>query len=450
MPTFDGEQYIDRIKLVSNQDLAVSAIQTSELSACDLTGKELQVVLGSLTGQAIDFTKYPTSLNVTVSGAATATYNMPLTTGSVPALDYDTLVIDNDFDFNPGTYTIKAWIGTPIDKVLTNDTLTQTIVMNPSLNVVAQQNTGGNQATNCIGVGSQVYQVVTITNNGNMDMEDIDLTMNIYDINGVLMTTYTDTIEGLFAINDSVVKTFADAYTVPGDEMYTVEVIANPACNANLTFDNVVTECVDQSDIEVTSIINPTDGVAQGTSVKVTVRVSNNHPNEDAQGIVLHAIVSHADGTEIANWTETMNDITAGAYIDYEFPQAFTVPQEDDFVITAFVNNVDTKIDNDTLVATIRTNVGIHNGDADGISLSQNVPNPADNQAAVRYSIPQDGTVTFSILNVAGQVLYTQEVEAVAGTNSIVFNTENLAAGIYFYTMDFQGQRLMKKMVIRK
>ena len=126
------------------------------------------------------------------------------------------------------------------------------------------------------------------------------------------------------------------------------------------------------------------------------------------------------------------------------------VPQEDDFVITAFVNNVDTKIDNDTLVATIRTNVGIHNGDADGISLSQNVPNPADNQAAVRYSIPQDGTVMFSILNVAGQVLYTQEVEAAAGTNSIVFNTENLAAGIYFYTMDFQGQRLMKKMVIRK
>ena len=145
-----------------------------------------------------------------------------------------------------------------------------------------------------------------------------------------------------------------------------------------------------------------------------------------------------------------MNDITAGAYIDYEFPQAFTVPQEDDFVITAFVNNVDTKIDNDTLVATIRTNVGIHNGDADGISLSQNVPNPADNQAAVRYSIPQDGIVMFSILNVAGQVLYTQEVEAAAGTNSIVFNTENLAAGIYFYTMDFQGQRLMKKMVIRK
>ena len=44
---FEGEQYIDRIKLVSNQDLAVSAILTSELSACDLTGKELQVVLGS-------------------------------------------------------------------------------------------------------------------------------------------------------------------------------------------------------------------------------------------------------------------------------------------------------------------------------------------------------------------------------------------------------------------
>ncbi|MBO4580732.1 MAG: T9SS type A sorting domain-containing protein, partial [Bacteroidales bacterium] len=91
-----------------------------------------------------------------------------------------------------------------------------------------------------------------------------------------------------------------------------------------------------------------------------------------------------------------------------------------------------------------------NDGENDGISLSQNVPNPADNQAMVRYSIPQDGAVMFTILNVAGQVIYTEEVEAAAGTNSIVFNTENMAAGIYFYTMDFQGQRLMKKMVIRK
>ncbi len=447
---YDGEQYIDRIRLLSNQDLAVGAIQTSELSACSYTGKELQVVLSCLTGQAVDFSKYPTSLVVTVSGAVTANYNIPLNSGTVPALDNDTIVVDNNFDFIPGTYNVKAWLGSSIDKVLTNDTLTQSIVVNPTLTVAAQQVTGGNDATNCIGIGTQVNQVVTVTNSGNMDMEDIELTMNIYDINGVLTNTYTDTISGLLAVNDSVVKTFAEAYTVPDDEMYTVEVVANPACNTALTYNNVITECVDQNDIEVVSILYPENGVAQGSSAKVTVRVANNNPNEDAQGVVLHVIVANADGSEIANWTETLNDISAGEYTDYEFPQSFTVPAADNFTVTAFVNNIDTKASNDTLVATIATNVAVNEADANGMSLSQNVPNPANSHAVVSYSIPEDGSVVFTILTVTGQVLHTQSTEALAGKNSIEFNTENLASGVYFYTMDFQGQRLVKKMVIKK
>ena len=58
--------------------------------------------------------------------------------------------------------------------------------------------------------------------------------------------------------------------------------------------------------------------------------------------------------------------------------------------------------------------------------------------------------MVFTLTTVTGQVIYTTTQEVAAGHNSVEFNTESLAAGIYFYTMDFNGQRLTKKMTIRK
>jgi hypothetical protein len=367
-------------------------------------------------------------------------------------LDYDTLVIDNNFDFNPGTYYIYAKIQTSIDKVTANDVLRDTIIINPSIDVVATQVTGGNDNTNCIGVGSQVNQVVALENNGNMDMEDVILTLNVYDITGAKVQTIEDTLAGLFAINQTTTHTFAEAYEVPADAMYNVEIVASPMCNATLTYTDVVTECVDQSDVEVTAFINPADDEtcsSVGTNIKVKVRVSNNHPDEDVQGVVLNVVVS-TNNTQIASWTETLSDISSDSYIDFEFPQGFNVPEEADYTIVAYVNSIDTKSSNDTLSMTKCTDLGLAEQEGDVMFLGQNIPNPAKSQTVVNYQVPTEGTVVFTLTTVTGQVIYTTIQEVEAGRNSVEFNTENLAAGIYFYTMDFNGQRLTKKMTIRR
>ncbi|MBQ4478397.1 MAG: T9SS type A sorting domain-containing protein, partial [Bacteroidales bacterium] len=449
---FDGEQFIDRIKLTSNQDLAVEEMIIPTLTPCDFTGKELSISLGSLTAQNINFESYPTTLQVNITGTITQSYNISLNTGIIPGLDYDTLVLDNNFDFNPGTYYVYAKILTSIDKVAANDVLRDTIIVNPSIDVAATQVTGGNDNTNCIGVGSPVNQVVTLENDGNMDMEDVILTLNVYDITGAKVQTIEDTLAGLFAVNQTTTYTFAEAYEVPADAMYNVEIVANPMCNASLTYTDVLTECVDQSDVEVTAFINPTDDEtcsSVGTNIKVKVRVSNNHPDEDIQGVVLNVVVS-ANNTQIASWTETLSDISSDSYIDFEFPQGFNVPSEADYTIVAYVNSVDTKSDNDTLSMTKCTDLGLAEQTGDVMFLGQNIPNPAKAQTVVNYQVPTEGTVVFTLTTETGQVIYTTTQEVEAGRNSVEFNTENLAAGIYFYTMDFNGQRLTKKMTIRK
>ena len=452
LPQFDGEQYIDRIKLTSNQDLAVEEMIIPTLTPCDFTGKELSISLGSLTAQNINFESYPTSLQVNITGATTQSYNVPLTSGTIVGLSHDTLVLDSNFDFNPGTYYVYAKVMTSIDKVSANDVLYDTIIINPSIDVAATQVTGGNDNTNCIGVGSMVNQVVVLENDGNMDMEDVILTLNVYDITGAKVQTIEDTLAGLFAINQTTTHTFAEAYEVPADAMYNVEIVASPMCNATLTYTDVVTECVDQSDVEVTAFINPVDDEtcsSVGTNIKVKVRVSNNHPDEDIQGVVLNVVVS-ANNAQIASWTETLSDIASDSYIDFEFPQGFNVPSEADYTIVAYVNSVDTKSSNDTLSMTKCTDLGVIDQDANAMFLGQNIPNPAKAQTVVNYQVPTEGTVVFTLTTVTGQVIYTTTQEVAAGRNSVEFNTENLAAGIYFYTMDFNGQRLTKKMTVRK
>ena len=452
LPQFDGEQYIDRIKLTSNQDLSLESMFVPELTPCDYTGKELGIIMGSQTAQNINFEAYPTTLQVNITGDTVLSYNIPLNSGIIPGLDYDTLVIDNNFDFNPGTYYIYAKIMTSIDKVAANDVLRDTIIVNPSIDLVATQITGGNDNTNCIGIGSHVNQVVALENDGNMDMEDVILTLNVYDITGAKVQTIEDTLAGLFAINQTTTYTFAEVYDVPEGAMYNVEIVANPMCNASLTYTDVLTECVDQSDVEVTAFINPTDDEtcsSVGENIKVKVRVSNNHPDEDIQGVVLNVVVS-ANNAQIASWTETLSDISSDSYIDFEFPQGFNVPEEADYTIVAYVNSVDTKSSNDTLSITKCTDLGVIDQDANAMFLGQNIPNPAKAQTVVNYQVPTEGTVVFTLTTVTGQVIYTTTQEVAAGRNSVEFNTENLAAGIYFYTMDFNGQRLTKKMTVRK
>jgi hypothetical protein len=82
------------------------------------------------------------------------------------------------------------------------------------------------------------------------------------------------------------------------------------------------------------------------------------------------------------------------------------------------------------------------------IHMAQNIPNPANNYTVVTYEIPVDGQAVFSIYTINGQLLFSQTVEAKSGLNTLELNIGNLAEGIYFYFLEFHGQRIVKKLNI--
>jgi hypothetical protein len=84
------------------------------------------------------------------------------------------------------------------------------------------------------------------------------------------------------------------------------------------------------------------------------------------------------------------------------------------------------------------------------LSVSQNTPNPANDQTLITYSVPEVGQVTFSVYSMTGQLISSQSTTAKTGENTLEFKTNTLSSGLYFYTMEFNGHRIVKKMSVKR
>jgi hypothetical protein len=156
-----------------------------------------------------------------------------------------------------------------------------------------------------------------------------------------------------------------------------------------------------------------------------------------------------------SSFSETIEQIMDMSDSVYTFATPYTVPDDTvSYSIRVYIESQDMYRYDDTLYLERTTYKEIENSitafDGRGISLSQNIPNPANDNTVIHYSVPTDGSVTFNVYSISGQVLYSQTVETTFGAHSIELNTSDLAAGMYFYSMEFKGQRLIKRMVIER
>ena len=87
---------------------------------------------------------------------------------------------------------------------------------------------------------------------------------------------------------------------------------------------------------------------------------------------------------------------------------------------------------------------------ADRWSVGQNVPNPAAELTRIPYVIPEAGVLTLRIMGMNGQVLYREDVNAEAGNGDIRVNLSDLAAGVYYYSVEYRGERIVKKMNVTR
>ncbi|MDY0016750.1 MAG: T9SS type A sorting domain-containing protein [Candidatus Delongbacteria bacterium] len=81
--------------------------------------------------------------------------------------------------------------------------------------------------------------------------------------------------------------------------------------------------------------------------------------------------------------------------------------------------------------------------------LYQNYPNPFNPETTIGYSLKNDCDVKLTVYNYKGQVaneLVNGRKER--GHHTVTFNADMLSSGVYFYTLEADGKKLIRKMVM--
>ena len=109
------------------------------------------------------------------------------------------------------------------------------------------------------------------------------------------------------------------------------------------------------------------------------------------------------------------------------------------------------QVDNDGTVKTYNESQVTVGAATKALSLS-NYPNPFNPTTTLEFSVPNDGKTTVKIYNVLGQEVVTAfSGEAKAGQfQHATFDGSKFSSGVYFYTIENNGQRMVKKMLMMK
>ncbi|MFC1692863.1 T9SS type A sorting domain-containing protein [Candidatus Latescibacterota bacterium] len=83
--------------------------------------------------------------------------------------------------------------------------------------------------------------------------------------------------------------------------------------------------------------------------------------------------------------------------------------------------------------------------------LDKNYPNPFNPMTTIPFSLPESGMVTIEVYSILGQrVKVILDEYMSTGHHSVVFKADNLANGIYFYTIKANGFKKAKSMLLLK
>ena len=83
-------------------------------------------------------------------------------------------------------------------------------------------------------------------------------------------------------------------------------------------------------------------------------------------------------------------------------------------------------------------------------SLSQNYPNPFNPSTMIKYDIPNDAVVKVKVYDILGKQVFGLDEFKKAGSYEVQFDGANLASGMYFYSVEANGFKETKKMVLLK
>jgi hypothetical protein len=179
---------------------------------------------------------------------------------------------------------------------------------------------------------------------------------------------------------------------------------------------------------------------------------ANNFTNgETAFHHVLRKMIPSANGTTVnlSNGTQyTTSEDYSYTLSSVPFPSqgSFDLHAQSEQEIVVFVQASDGEI----LNAAISVGETLEQDElASEIGLSV-YPNPAYDMANIQFELNESAVVTVELVNTVGQVVYTNNLGEVNGTQKVQLNTADVAAGMYLVNIKVDGKVNTKRISIVK
>jgi hypothetical protein len=378
-------------------------------------------------------------LTLNISGAKTLSYKDTLT-GILNGNAEMDIVLDSDFDFSlNGTYNFRTYISN-IDNIPNNDTATSSIVISPDIYLVSIDSIG------TISIKEQVYPSVLLRNTGNLTIKEVPIRIKVNGSNDVTETAYLELAAG----NDTL-YTLNTPYVVPLEPTYDLMIITELSCDPLRNNDTLrSTENVNEPAIKIQNILSPSSSICDSGLTEIYPQiVINNTGNPDIDVVVYLSMdtVSHV----FTSLVDTISFVLSGT-TTYNFTKSYIVPNmptNSTYNVKAHIYSP-TYTYSQTACVIYKKENNISTQDKDSWTLGQNIPNPAQSSLVIPYTVPREGNIIFKIMSINGQVLYSNTMHVLKGNHQIEYNIASFADGIYYYSMEYEGERIIKKMTIQK
>ncbi len=77
-------------------------------------------------------------------------------------------------------------------------------------------------------------------------------------------------------------------------------------------------------------------------------------------------------------------------------------------------------------------------------------PNPIKDKTLLKFSLPENGKVKITLYNTLGSLIdVIADEEQAAGSHTLIYNGNNLAYGLYFFKLEFAGERKSQQAILK-
>jgi hypothetical protein len=269
-----------------------------------------------------------------------------------------------------------------------------------------------------------------------------------YSVNN--QTSVNDTIvvsQGLLP-GDTMHYVFDTAFISPVNDYsicaYTG--VTGDVYNQNDTTCKTVKATTPLVDAGILRILSPSGSNVHISNDSVTVRIIN-YGITPLTSVKLQYEVAYIGGPVTEVWTGPA--LQHGDSVEYTFKTKYSAFSTYNQICAKTLVTGDVNPINDEYCDSFAID-GLSKELTNGMKLWQNIPNPATGKTKIKYEIPVGGSVRFVMVNAMGEKITEFVENKGAGVYFIDINTASLANGIYFYSIEFDGHRLTKQMIINK